>query len=137
MPSESALWKRVAKWLKGYDPHRVENRLEEGMPDVNCALGWIELKSFHKWNTKNCVRLDTIPFSKPQRIWLRRRWLIDGGAFLFLRVGADVYLFDGLTAFNLPANLSVDIAVETCIYCSMQSEVNPKELIECLKSKCH
>ena len=59
----------VTKLLKKWDAVAVENPVHPGTPDVNCILGWIELKWLRAWP----VRADTVVkiehFTRQQRVW--------------------------------------------------------------------
>ncbi len=134
MASEASLWKKVKLWLHLLDPVRIESRLDAGVPDVNCISAWIELKHFDRWDKYDEVNLDEIPFTLEQRIWLRRRWLAGGGAFLLLRIGISIYLFNGLAAFSLPPKLSHIEAANRCVSFWKQSDpFIARELTNCLK----
>lgn len=80
------------------DPHRIENSVALGMPDVNYLYGWIELKTKHEWPKREDTPLRIDHFTPEQRTWLFRRTRMGGRAFLLLRVGKEFMLFDGVTA---------------------------------------
>ncbi|MCC6425667.1 MAG: hypothetical protein IT435_02480 [Phycisphaerales bacterium] len=95
--NEAAFWKTVRPLLAGLDPMRVENPVLPGTPDVNCTLGWIELKY---------VGVEQIPkrpetpfridhFTAQQRVWLYKRAKAQGACWLLLRLGDERMLFEG------------------------------------------
>lgn len=88
--SEYNFRQQVVKELQrlGTDPISVENRVRAGTPDVECTLGWLELKYLPEWPKlpETPVRIDH--FTNQQRNFLRRRWKAGGGAWLLLRVGS-------------------------------------------------
>lgn len=92
------MWDQLRPQLDEVDPIRVENTVRSGTPDVNYADGWIELKFAATWPKREATPLRLDHFTPQQRNWLRRRWLAGGRAFLFLKVGREWLLFDGLTA---------------------------------------
>lgn len=73
----------------------VENRVGLGTPDVNCTAGWVELKWLRCWPVRKdtIVRIDH--FTVQQRIWLRRRWQANRGAWLLLQCRREWLLFTG------------------------------------------
>jgi hypothetical protein len=81
------------------DPISVENSAYPGTPDVNYCDGWIELKVLESWPARESTPARIDHFTQQQRVWLRRRWLIGGNAWLLLVVGREWLLFDGQTAF--------------------------------------
>lgn len=97
---ESAFWKTVRPRLAGLDPVRVENACAPGTPDVNCTLGWIELKIVpaEKMPKRATTDIKIPHFTVVQRIWLDRRTRSGGKAWLLLRVDKEWLLFDGTTA---------------------------------------
>ena len=99
MSLESSLW----KWLKrAWDKltarrlhyTRVENAASSGMPDVEgCIDGkqfWLELKVASR--PKSADDVVVIEHLRPKQIeWLHNRWLVNGRAWLLLRVeGGDL-----------------------------------------------
>lgn len=99
--AESDQRSTVTDLLRQWDAVAVENPVHPGTPDVNCILGWLELKWLRSWpvNDKTVVRLDH--FSKQQRVWLARRWARGGSVWLLLQCGEEWLLFDGATAAQL------------------------------------
>lgn len=95
---ESGVWATVRVLLKGFDPIRVENGVLPGTPDVNCTLGWIELKYL------SCIPVDrnrffnVAHFRPVQRAWLYRRWMADHRAWLLLRAADDWIILTGRDA---------------------------------------
>ena len=107
MGSEHSLWLVTRDKLRQFGVlHRVENRLEEGTPDVAYSLrfppgpsgrvgtGWLELKYAPAWP----VNLD-VPLILPhnltddQCIWAEG-WCAAGGQYgLLVQVGRDYFLF--------------------------------------------
>lgn len=101
MASEKQMWTDdVAPVMKAFrlDPIRIENSVRLGTPDVNYIHGWIELKTKAAWPVRETTPLRIEHFSPQQRVWLRRRWLSGGHAWLLLRVGREFLLFDGVHA---------------------------------------
>lgn len=97
---ESNFWDRVRPLLAGLDPVRVENAVSSGTPDVNCLLGWIELKQIRAEDmpkrASTVVRLDH--FTPEQRAWLTRRTHFGGAAWVLLLMAEEWLLFMGRDA---------------------------------------
>ncbi len=92
---ESEFWQRhVRPALKGTDAMRVENPLLPGTPDVECILGWVELKVAPKWPGGNAP-LKLKHFTPQQRVWLKRRYQKNGRAWVLLHVQGDFLLLTG------------------------------------------
>lgn len=122
---------KLRKWIRPLDPQQVENRLGKGTPDTNYSHGWVELKNFAGWNRLGRIDLLKKKFTQNQRIWLRRRWISGGRAFLMIRVGRECYLFTGVVAFDLPRMLDkVTAKALSCM--SWTGEPDKGELITCL-----
>lgn len=92
----------VAALREEWDAQAVENVVAVGVPDVECTLGWLELKTHHGWpkDEGQSFVLDH-PISNEQAIWLRRRWRKKGGAYLVVQVGDEYLVFTGEAAFRL------------------------------------
>lgn len=97
--SESQFRQDVIQVLRkaGMHPLAVEPGLPSmrGVPDVNYALGWIELKWLPSWPKRHSTKVRIPHFTTHQRRWLRRRWDALGGSHLLLGVGPEVLLFTG------------------------------------------
>lgn len=102
--AEKQLWKQLREKVGPYgDLTRIENLLEKGTPDVNGSIWgvdfWLELKEIDGWPVRPATPVRIDHYTKEQRLWLRRRTLARGRAFLLLRVGkhprATYLLFSG------------------------------------------
>jgi hypothetical protein len=94
--SERTMRQRVVRLLRDelLDPISVENRVGPGTPDINCTLGWLELKQADRWPPRGgALRLPHL--TAQQRAWLKRRREHGGCAWLLLQVGTEWMLFDG------------------------------------------
>lgn len=107
---ESNFWDRVRPLLAGLDPVRVENAVSSGTPDVNCLLGWIELKQIRAEDmpkrASTVVRLDH--FTPEQRAWLTRRTHFGGAAWVLLLMGEEWLLIEGRTAAEHLGKMNTD-----------------------------
>lgn len=101
--SEHSQAERVIKTLKPLHGFRVENPCLPGTPDVNCTLGWIELKWIEKWPARTGTPVRVDHFTPQQRIFGQKRHRAGGLALLLLQVEStqDWLLFDGPTAARI------------------------------------
>lgn len=110
--TEAVLWsERLRPVLDalGLDPVRVENVLGTGTPDVNYTDGWIELKDCPEGFPKRPGTVFTIPKlveRKEQVAWLMRRWEAGGACWLMIRVGREMFLFDGWSSREVRKGLT-------------------------------
>ena len=96
---ENRMRTQVTGLLRNLDAIAVENPVGPGTPDVNCVLGWIELKSIDRPKKEGTpVDGNLEHFTQQQRNFLKRRWRSGGGAWLLVKMGRDWLIFDGLTA---------------------------------------
>ena len=99
---ESLMRKRVVKALAAFDARPIDGvTTDQGVPDVECLLGWIELKHLPRFPARAGTPVRVPHFTREQRGWLRRRWRAGGHAYLLLGVGtrddktAQWFLFQG------------------------------------------
>jgi hypothetical protein len=96
MAHESSLWKMMKKSLAGpgRDLVRVENPIAPGTPDVNYSIngtdGWVELKEIDRWPKRPGTPVRIPHYTPQQRLWIRRRVLAGGRAFVLLRVNESM-----------------------------------------------
>lgn len=92
--SEKYLRKRVVQLLKPLRAFAVENAVGvDGVPDVCCLTGWIELK-LANLPTRASTRV-SVDLRPAQRVWLRN-WREGGGrAFTLTVIDQTWYLHDG------------------------------------------
>ena len=129
---ESELWQRhVRPALKGTDAMRVENPLLPGTPDVECTLGWLELKQAPKWPGGNAP-LKIKHFTPQQKIWLNRRHSINGRAWVLLHVQGDFLLLRGDAASRLLGRSGRDDLIAAATHHWIGSLPQPKEFQKCL-----
>lgn len=86
----------VVRLLKPVHAVSVENSCYPGTPDVNCTLGWLELKSNDLWPARpsTIVTLKS-EFTPQQRVWMLKRWHAGGACGLLLNVDTDWLWFHG------------------------------------------
>lgn len=94
MSAEHHMRLQVCELLSVLDAHPVENSVGPGTPDVNCTLGWIELKCMKGWpKTGHTLYIDH--FTQRQRHWIKRRAIASGGVWVLLKVALDWILLPG------------------------------------------
>lgn len=89
------MWATVRQKMLGLDPVRVDNPADPGTPDVNYVEGWIELKQVDEWPKRATTPLRVPHFTSQQRVWLRRRVMSGGRAFVLIKVARDWILLRG------------------------------------------
>ena len=91
--SESQTWADFRPVVKYLDPQRIEDRVSLGIPDVDLAIGNIELKFLAEWPKRPGTLIRIPHFTPEQRGWLIRRCQacrlagLRINAWLLLRVG--------------------------------------------------
>lgn len=129
--SENRKKNELVKLLKPWDALAVENPAKPGTPDLECTLGWIEVKWMRSWpkRPETVVRVDH--YTPQQRVWARRRALAGGKVWLMLIVGTEWLLFRGEDAAEYLGKLTqgglYDLAVR-----DWTRTPRRKELEECL-----
>jgi hypothetical protein len=108
MGKEASLWDLVRKEVGAFGHlERVENRVNEGTPDVNYCWngsrgeGWLELKDIERWpaHDDTLVRIEHV--TEVQRAWWRQRRASGGAVYVLLRVHSprrEYLLFEGYAA---------------------------------------
>lgn len=117
--SESNMWKALKPLFesKGFDAHRIENKIELGTPDVNYLHGWIELKYKSKWPARGGILI--VPhFTELQRRWLDRRQKCGGRAFVLLKVNKEWILFEGATGAKVLGHLRKEELLTHALICT-------------------
>lgn len=106
---ESIFWDSVRPLLAGLHPVRIENAVAMGTPDVNCSLGWIELKQVEEKDIPKrpgtIFRLDH--FTPEQRIFQLKRAIAGGPCWLLLLLGREWLLFSSRVAADRLGKMTV------------------------------
>ncbi len=97
---EGRMWQTLRPLLAGLDPQRIESpSTGQGIPDVNLAQCWVELKYLPDWPKRATTLVRHQHWTTDQINWHRARRLAGGRSYLLLKVGKnDWLLFDGLMA---------------------------------------
>ena len=97
--NEDGMWEGLRPVLQGLglDPHRIENGVCVGMPDVNYTRGFIELKYLDAWPMRvtTPVRFPKLEQRPQQVAWMTQRWLSGGPVYLMVRVYRQLMMFTG------------------------------------------
>lgn len=128
--TEAQLRSQIVRMLAPLHPTPVENPVGYGTPDINCVLGWIELKraEFRKNRTLKLLS-DLTP---QQQLWLRKRWAAGGLAVLLVRLQSGTwYIFRGDQA-HLVAGRG-EAWLNLICYRKWDFKPSAEELISCLE----
>jgi hypothetical protein len=98
MSTERNMRKVVVDALRTLHAVSVENGVGVGTPDVNCSLGWIELKSLDDWPARAETPVKFAHFSPEQRLWITKRCQAGGFAWVLLKIAHEWFLLWGETA---------------------------------------
>lgn len=132
--TEKNMRRRVVKALHDLDPIAVENPAYPGTPDVNCTLGWIELKQLEGWPVRATTAVRIPHFTQQQRVWLKRRWRQGGSAWLLLQIGQHWMLFDGVTAATHVGHVDRETLIRMATR-SWTRGLDVGELTECMRKR--
>lgn len=136
MTPEQRLWERLRPLFVAMDldPHRVENGLGSGTPDVNYCEGWVELKHLDAFPVTDIpVRIPKLVERAGQIVWLVRRWHRGGAAFLLLCVGSELFLFDGWTSRAVRQGRTQQWLRDNACWRSLRNGQVTEELVQNLK----
>lgn len=106
---ESIFWDAVKPLLAGLHPVRIENSAAMGTPDVNCSLGWIELKQVERKDIPkrpNTV-LSLDHYTPAQRIFQLKRSIAGGPCWLLLQLDREWLLFSSKVAAERLGKMTV------------------------------
>lgn len=118
--------------LRSLDAISVENGARMGTPDVNCVLGWLELKYVKGWPVRPETPLAVNHFTPQQRVWIRRRTRMGGFVCVVLKVGREWLILDGgWAALHLG---KVDKSTLLGVAVGYWSTFNKLEFKQCLKN---
>ena len=108
------MWSNTLRALLApYHGIRVENGVGVGMPDVECAICWIELKTKPKPPERNRGKLFRIDhFTPQQRAFAMRRWKTCQGSWVILECSGDWHLIRGDWAATQLGKVSYDEVVK-------------------------
>jgi len=105
---EGRMWQTLRPLLAGLDPQRIESPgTAQGIPDVNLAQCWVELKYLPAWPKRATTIVRHEHWTVDQINWHRARSLAGGRCYLLLKVGKnDWLLFEGRQAAEYFGHLS-------------------------------
>lgn len=137
---EADLWQRLKPFCNTHklDPYRVENDLGVGIPDVNLATGWVELKILAEWPKRKSTRPKVPKWTPEQRGWAVKRRMVGGNVWFLIQVGKatenpEVFLFDALPAARWIGKWSRDEWDEHAIFhCPRTSTQGMDCLVRCM-----
>lgn len=119
MASESQLWNTLRKVLTQVDVSRVENLVEDGMPDVNgCHEGcefWIELKQLDEWPKRKSTKVK-VGMRPSQLRWIANRGRAGGNVHVLAQVDKTYLLFWWKSVGNLYEGMTREELYKEAIY---------------------
>lgn len=129
--SERDMRKVVVRLLKPLHAVSVENGVGIGTPDVNCSLGWIELKSVDQ-PARPGSPVRAPHWTQEQKLWLRAREAAGGLAALLLKVGDWWILLDAETAYEIVGKVPLGRLLDECRF-AWRGQPDKNQLIEALR----
>lgn len=131
MSENSSMRPRVIRALTPLDAKPIENLVGIGTPDVNHALGWIELKWLRHWPKRDSTIVRMKHYKKEQKVWATRRINRGGLVHLLLQAENDWLLFDGKIAALWLGKLTREELFDVAEH-SWRGDFNEKELLQCI-----
>lgn len=122
---------RVLNALRAVDAVAIENRVGTGTPDVECTLGWLELKWLRHWPKRASTVVKLKHYKREQRLWLQRRWDKGGLACLLLQHRREWLLYAAPNAQRVGMLTRAQLYA-TADYVSNEG-LKSEELIACLR----
>lgn len=126
--------KSVVRLLRPLHAVSIENGVGVGTPDVNCALGWVELKCADVPADPD-ARVGVPHFTREQRAWLRKRASVGGSCWVLLKVGKWWLVLGATVACELLDKVPLGRLIDECED-GWPRTPRSEELIECLRSTC-
>jgi len=106
--SEKSLWSWTRTGIKSVVPShearltRIENAAGQGTPDLTGTIRgkhfWIEFKFLDEFPKRKKTQVKCDHFTQDQRTFLHDECMCGGRAFVWIQVGGEYFLFDGLEA---------------------------------------
>ena len=130
--SEADQRRSVIRGLKSLHAVSIESpSTGAGIPDVNFADGWIELKWLRAWPKRENTVVRLRHFTKNQRDWLRDRYEADGNVWLLLQCRMEWLMFTGLDAATYVGRVSRE-GLYQCATVRWTNGMKYAGLIKCL-----
>lgn len=123
--------RKVLRALEPLDPHPVENSVCPGFPDVEHALGVVELKSISGWPIRATTAVAVPHFTVQQKVWHQSRARAGGATMVILRVDREWLAFGGEFAAEHLGNLT-SLGLRANAYARWESPPTDRELLECV-----
>jgi group I intron endonuclease len=118
--SESDTRRNFCKLISPLDPVPVENMLTGdtgvGMPDVEFAGGWAELKNIKTWPSRKTTAVRIPHYTDAQRNWLMRRWNAGGYTCLVLQKGEEWFVWSAPAAQQVGTLTYMDLVATADLY---------------------
>lgn len=121
---------RIVKVLKPLHGISVENRVLPGTSDVNYVEGWIELKWIRNFPKKPDSIVRIKHYTNQQKLFIRKRHLSGGKAFLLLQVKREWFLFTHPATMEV-GKLTRQGLIDSC-FKYWNNGLNEEEFIKCL-----
>ena len=123
--NESKMWQYLQPKLKVLHPIRIENVLSyRGIPDVNYAFGWIELKYIKDYPKRPTTPVRIRHYTSLQKNFLCRRLRMGENMFVLLRVKNDWFLFADEYSFSILGEMTKSKMIErAALYCENRLDI--------------
>ena len=132
--SEATARRHLVKELRFIHAVPIESpSTRSGIPDINTAYGWIEMKYVASWPKRKETPVRLHRYTSYQKDFLLEREKAGGKAYLMVKVGRMQWFLFKAQEAQVIGDVAKDLFIKLS-YFRMTQGFNAKELIRCLKN---